>query len=371
MFWTLVLAAWTALHAYVAWRASSVPAVARCVRGRTLAAVAAALWSSLLVSRFVLRDDRGFLALAFDTFGVHWLAVLFLSACSLLAVDVVTAFGRVLRPVVPRLRGGALVAGGALSVVALVQGLRPPVVEEFEVRLPHLPAEADGTVIVAISDLHVGTLIGETWLAARVEQVNALRPDLVVAIGDILEGDEAADREREVAAVFRRIVAPLGVWAVTGNHDAHHRSGFTARLMGDSGIRLLDDAWAVVRPGLVLAGVQDPGHGAPPDGPGGTDGITRAFGGRPAGAATVFLSHRPRGVEEAARLGAGLMLAGHTHGGQIWPFTYVSNYVNGWAAGRHEVGGMTLVVSRGAGTWGPRMRLWPPGEIVRITLRGE
>jgi predicted MPP superfamily phosphohydrolase len=63
------------------------------------------------------------------------------------------------------------------------------------------------------------------------------------------------------------------------------------------------------------------------------------------------------------------MLSGHTHGGQIWPFGYLVRLSYPHLAGRYEVGGMTLLVSRGAGTWGPRMRLWRPGEILSITLR--
>ncbi|MHC4067841.1 MAG: hypothetical protein ACYSUI_25510 [Planctomycetota bacterium] len=62
------------------------------------------------------------------------------------------------------------------------------------------------------------------------------------------------------------------------------------------------------------------------------------------------------------------MLRGHTHGGQIWPFDYLIRHRYPLLAGRHEVGGMTVIVCRGTGTWGPRMRLWQPGEILRVTL---
>ena len=65
------------------------------------------------------------------------------------------------------------------------------------------------------------------------------------------------------------------------------------------------------------------------------------------------------------------MLCGHTHGGQIWPFGYLARRIYPLLEGRYEVGGMPVIVSRGAGTWGPRMRLWRPGEILRVTLRTE
>ena len=89
---------------------------------------------------------------------------------------------------------------------------------------------------------------------------------------------------------------------------------------------------------------------------------------RPQGA-LVLLSHRPEALPAAARSGVGLMLSGHTHDGQIWPFGLLVGRIYPVLSGRAQVEGMTLIVSRGTGTWGPRMRLWHPSEIVRITLR--
>ena len=65
------------------------------------------------------------------------------------------------------------------------------------------------------------------------------------------------------------------------------------------------------------------------------------------------------------------MLCGHTHGGQIWPFGYLVRLFYPLLEGRYDVGGMTAIVSRGAGTWGPRMRLWQPGDILRVTLKAK
>jgi len=86
---------------------------------------------------------------------------------------------------------------------------------------------------------------------------------------------------------------------------------------------------------------------------------------------TVLLSHTPWQAEKAANFGASLMLSGHTHGGQIWPFGYLVRRVYPLLGGRYEVAGMPVIVCRGTGTWGPRMRLWRPGEILRVTLRGH
>jgi predicted MPP superfamily phosphohydrolase len=119
----------------------------------------------------------------------------------------------------------------------------------------------------------------------------------------------------------------------------------------------------------VLAGVDDVGSHRRA---GGSieQAFDRALDGRPAGA-TILLSHGPFAFEAAARAGVGLMLSGHTHGGQIWPFDLLAARLYPVLEGRAEIDGMTVLVCRGTGTWGPRMRLWSPSEILRITLRAR
>ena len=254
--------------------------------------------------------------------------------------------------------------GGVLSLIALVQGLRPPVIRDYEVRLHALPDEMDGTVLVAMSDFHLGSLIGQKWLEARITQVQALQPDLVVLLGDIFEGHGGP--EDGILESLGRLSAPLGVWAVHGNHESYGRRGGGVSPFEEAGIETLRNRWVEVRPGLVLAGVDNLSRrGAESQA---REVVLGALSGRPTGA-TIFLSHRPLQAETAASEGVGLMLSGHTHGGQIWPFGYLVRRVTPLLAGRYEVGGMTVIVSRGAGTWGPRMRLWAPGEILRVTLR--
>ena len=96
------------------------------------------------------------------------MAVLFLTFVPLLAVDLITFFGFLLPKVSPSLRGWALVLGVVLSGIALFQGLRPPVIREYEVSLPGLPNAMDTMVLVALSDMHLGSLLGKDWLTARI-----------------------------------------------------------------------------------------------------------------------------------------------------------------------------------------------------------
>jgi predicted MPP superfamily phosphohydrolase len=349
----------TAMHLYVFWRAGSVPFIRGSVSRKYLLFTGMAFWLVFFLGRVVDRGETAFFAGTVELLGMNWMGMLFLTTVSLLVVDVVTGFGFLLTGAAPRLRGLALVAGILLSGIALFQGMRPPVVERHSVYLPGLPEEMDGTVLVALSDLHLGRHRGEGWLEARVAQVREQEPDVIVLLGDVFDGHGRLPEE--LFSRFRSLSAPLGVWAVTGNHDFHGREAGRPSRLDQAGGTLLRNSWAEVRPGLVLAGVDDP-RGRPA-----ADPVAAAIAGRPGGA-TILLSHRPEQAERAAGLGVGLMLSGHTHGGQIWPFGHFVKRRYPLLEGRYEVSGMTTIVSRGAGTWGPRMRLWRPGEILRVTL---
>ena len=366
-FLIVALLIWTAMHVYVFWRARSVPVISRHVSRYLLAAVACILWASYILAHILDHFRMGVLARILEVIGANWIGILFLLLVALLALDLVTLFGWLWPRFAPALRGWALLAGVLLSVIALVQGHRAPVVANYEVRLAGLPAEMDGTVLVLVSDFHLGAQLGKDWLEARIRQIQAERPDLVVLAGDIAEGDNPS--ESELLSSLRTLHAPLGVWAVTGNHEFDEENESGPSVLEDNGVHVLHDRWAELRPGLILAGIDDLTSRRRRNQTGNF--IQKALEGRPEGAATIFVSHTPWDVETVAHSGAGLMLSGHTHEGQIWPFKYLVHLTHPFLAGRYEVNGMPIIVCRGTGTWGPRMRLWSRGEIARIILRSQ
>lgn len=364
MFRVLLFSVFTLTHAYVFWRISSVPFVIRHASRKTVRIVGLILWVLLFCGLFLGHGGSGPWAAVLELLGMNWLGILLLALVSLLMVEVGTGFGLLFHRITPVLRGWALTVAGILSIVAMVQGARPPVVEDYEVAVSDLPKEMDGMVIVGIADLHLGSLIGKAWLQKRVSEVNAQKPDMVVLLGDILEGHGPS--QHLLVPIFRRLSAPLGVWAVPGNHEAYGDYQKALDLMEEAGLQVLCNRWVEIRPGFVVAGVEDltivRRRGKVPNQ------VSRTLEARPEGA-TVLLSHTPWQIEAAAEAGTDLMLCGHTHGGQIWPFGYLVRLVYPLLAGEYHVDGMTVIVCRGTGTWGPRMRLWHPGEISRVTLR--
>lgn len=365
LFLGIVLSVWSAFHVYAFLRVFSIPALSRAVPFAARAALFALLWLSYPLGRVLARQVPGAVARAVEAAGAIWMGALFLLVAALLVADLVTGFGKLWPAGAVPARAAALGAAALLSAVALVQAGRGPSVVRHEVRVASLPGGRTELKLVQLSDLHLGTLLGERWLARRIAQVGALAPDLVVVTGDLVDGE--AQAVEPLVPALRTLTAPLGVWGVTGNHEYYAGLERCLSVLSAGGIRVLRDEWALAAPGLVLTGVDDLTARRQL----GLDGKTldAAFAGLPHPAVVVHLSHSPLLVREAAERGARLMLSGHTHGGQLWPFVYLSAIPYPFQAGRYEVDGMTLVVSRGTGTWGPPMRLFRRSEIVEVVLR--
>jgi uncharacterized protein len=346
VFLTIALLIWTAMHMYVFWRAKSVPVISRHVPRYVLVVLACFLWASCILAHILDHFRVRLVAQILETIGAEWFGIIFLLLVVLLLVDVPTLFGWVWPRYAPVFRGWAIVAAVLLSLVAFVQGHRAPVIEKYEVSLPKLRPELDGTVVVLASDFHLGALVQKDWLEARIQQIEAEHPDMIVLAGDIVEGEDPS--EAELLSSLRMLHARLGVWRVTGNHEFDEENENKPDVIEKDGIQVLHDRWAEVRPGLVVAGVDDltSRHRQGYIG----KSIEKALQGHPAKAATILVSHTPWDVETAAQAGASLMLSGHTHEGQIWPFNYVVGLTHPFLAGRYEVNGMPLIVCRGTGT---------------------
>ena len=290
MAWFLIriLSIWGALHLYVFWRLASIPWVTQYIAPLGLMIAGVALWSSYVVARVL--DAKGLQVVSWpiEYIAANWLGLLFLLFWALLAVDVLTLGGWLFHAQAPTIRGWAVAIACFLSIVALIQAIRPPVITDYEVQLAGLPRERDGTVLLQLSDLHLGNLLGRRWLGSLISRVNQMKPDMVVIAGDLVDGN--VGRVESLREVLKGLHAPLGVWAVTGNHEFYAGLERSVRLLEDSGFRVLRDRHEQAAPGLILAGVDDltarRQFGAE------DHAIEKAMANRPQGA-TILLSHSP------------------------------------------------------------------------------
>ena len=242
-------------------------------------------------------------------------------------------------------------------------------VAEATIPVSGLPLPFDGTTILFVSDIHAGPFLSRGALAGALDRLATLRADLVIHGGDLATSNLS---EIEIhAEALARLRAPLGVFAVLGNHDHYTRdlAGLEA-FYERCGIRLLrNDAAAVSRGGSVvaLAGIDDWNIGRPDLGR-----AMRVASEVAPGAPVILASHNPDALFEAARGGVALVLAGHTHGGQVRiPGRPVLVRMSRYRLdeGHFTAGATHLVVSRGLGVSGLPLRVYCPPEALAITLR--
>lgn len=255
----------------------------------------------------------------------------------------------------------------AAAIAALVSTRRGPIIKRLQIDIPRWPKQINGTSLVQISDVHVGPTIKRPQIEALVHRINALKPDLVVITGDLVDG--SVDDLRDCVAPLANLHSTYGTFFVTGNHEYYSGVDSWLAELGALGIRVLRNECVCIgteQASFDLAGVDDAtahyfggSHGAD---------YQRALQNHNPDNALIFLAHQPRQIYKLNNDDIDLMLSGHTHGGQIWPFGLLVRLVQPYMAGLINHNGTRLYISRGTGYWGPPMRLKAPAEIAHFTL---
>ncbi|MFI5523065.1 metallophosphoesterase [Streptomyces platensis] len=260
----------------------------------------------------------------------------------------------------------AVAAGASLAATAAVgygtaTTLRGPVVKRVTIPLAKLPRTAHGFRIAVVSDIHLGPILGRAHTRRVVETINRTHPDLVAIVGDLVDGD--VTDLAPAAEPLRELRARHGAFFVTGNHEYYSGADQWVDHVRELGIHPLENARTEL-PGFDLAGINDVAGQTEHAGPD----YDRALGDRDPARAVVLMAHQPVTIHDTVRYGVDLQLSGHTHGGQMWPFTYIAEATNPTIAGLERYGDTQLYVSRGAGTWGPPVRLGAPPDVTVVEL---
>jgi predicted MPP superfamily phosphohydrolase len=261
------------------------------------------------------------------------------------------------------------------AVGAAVLGLmgyattRRLVVRHLDVGFDHLPAGLEGMRIVQISDLHVGPHTSRRHLARVAAAVRDAQPELIAVTGDQVD-DYARDVE-PFAEAFRGLSAPLGVFAIPGNHDVYAGWPAVRRGLEEMGMTVLvNQSVPLERNGarFWLAGTGDPAGGRQP---GIAPDLERTLAAVPPGGFRLALAHNPALWPALARRGVELTLSGHTHYGQLvipWLGWSLASPFLEHAMGEHRSGSSHLYINPGTNYWGIPFRIGTPPEVTVLTL---
>jgi uncharacterized protein len=342
--------------------------------GAPLALFMLLMVGAIFLIRTLERHDLELTARTLSWVTYLWMAAVFLYFCSSLAFDLVNLLLRVpawlgmqssfFRPLPPRF---TFVVSAALSLCICVYGYFDAQnirTERLVIETDRLPKGVDRLTVVQISDVHLGLLVRCDRLVTILEKVEAAKPDIFVVTGDLV--DAQINHLPGMRELLQEIKPRFGKYAVTGNHEYYAGLDAALEFIGHSGFTMLRGEWKDIGP-IVIAGVDDRAAiqtktGIPKkdrDALAGTD-RSKKF--------VLFLKHQPHPDADAIGM-YDLMLSGHTHKGQIWPFTYFSRRAHPLHAGDYDLGkGSRIHVNRGTGTWGPPVRFLAPPEVTVIEL---
>lgn len=224
--------------------------------------------------------------------------------------------------------------------------------------------------IVLIADLHLGAVNSENRLESIVQGINNLKPDIVCIAGDIFNDDFNALRNHdETIDLLKSITATYGVYACLGNHDGGNTFSEMINYLEQGNIKLLNDEYVIIDERLALFGRVDP---SPIGGFGELKrkDITEIITSLDTNMPIVVMDHSPSNIEQYGRE-VDLVIAGHTHRGQIFPINLITNATFVVDYGHYQKDGDSphVIVTSGVGTWGMPMRIGTNNEIVSILLR--
>ena len=238
-----------------------------------------------------------------------------------------------------------------LFACGLWGGFKTPTVKHITVSSPRLPA----LKIALVSDSHLGMGVSYARWDKALHLLEKEKPDLVLVLGDVFEYGPHADAYAVRLAAFQ---TPLGTYGVLGNHEYYNNFQQALDFYKKAQITLLQNEVVSLPNGLQIAGLKDiktAGIHA--------QDIAEILAHTDKNKPLILLSHTPLYAEEAATAGADLMLSGHTHNGQIWPFGYLVRGQFPRIYGLHSVMDMPFYITSGMFYWGIPLRLFAPAEL--------
>lgn len=237
-----------------------------------------------------------------------------------------------------------------------------PVVKKITVRIPNLPLAWQGKIVVQLSDMHLGP-INREWFAKRAVQLaNSQNPAAVCITGDLFDGGGL--ELHKLADPLKNLKSEFGTFYITGNHETYVGVDRSLEAIKNLPFSILRDQKVEVA-GLQILGIDYP---LPNEKKNMAPVLAQLDRTKP----NIVLYHEPKFINEFRAAGANLVLCGHTHVGQMWPFGYITRKVyHGYDYGLHEEGTFNQYTSSGVGTWGPPMRTGNRPEVVAITLQAS
>lgn len=332
--------------------------------------------SSFLVGMFWERMASSVVSEWIYRVGAFWLAFMFYFLVAIAFIDLVRIanyFFHFLPVFSPA--GKLNLAYSVIGVVSLV--VAGGYINALTTRVKELPLTIHKVVsgnsevkILMASDIHLGALIGERQELKLVRIINEQKPDLVLLCGDLVDGDIGPVLRKNLGRHIQEIRTPLGVYAITGNHEYIGGIQKTLPYLQSINIKVLRDEVVELPNGIQLVGRDDRDSRRMGEERNLHD-LKELVKGLDPAKPIIVMNHQPFNLQEAVDAGADLHLSGHTHNGQLWPFNYITEAIFELSWGLKQKGNTLFYVSSGFGSWGPPVRTGNRPEVVVFKIKFE
>ncbi len=330
--------------------------------------------SSFIVGMFWERTASSIVSEWVYRVGAFWLAFMFYFFMTLVLIDLVRLadyffhFLPEFSPVGKLNLGYSVIGLVTIIVVGGYINARTTVVKEIPLTIHKKVSGSKDLKILMASDIHLGALIGERQELKLVRIINEQKPDLVLLCGDLVDGDIGPVLRKNLGKHIQEIRTPLGVYAIPGNHEYIGGIQNTLPYLQSINIKVLRDEVVTLGDGIQLVGRDDRdsrrmgGENNPHE-------LKELAKNLDQTKPIIVMNHQPFHLEEAVAAGADLHLSGHTHHGQMWPFSYITKAMFELSWGLKQKGNTTCYVSSGYGSWGPPVRIGNSPEVVVFKIK--
>jgi predicted MPP superfamily phosphohydrolase len=305
--------------------------------------------------------------------GGFWLAFMLYGFLLFFLSDIVLVILKISRlipaDVVPLYRKWSFIITVAISVLLIVGGFINaiiPVVTKYSIEIKKPAGDVKHLRIAAVSDIHLGSIIRKRSLKKLSRMLQDMKPDLVLLLGDIVDGELGPVLRGDLLQYFTCPKCTDGLYAITGNHEFIGGGSRTIPYIESKGIRVLKDEVVTLEGGIQLIGRIDRDsyrfyrkERLPLDSL-----MARVDTSRP----VILLDHQPFHLDKTASAGVDLQLSGHTHNGQMWPLNHITAMIYELSYGYLKKGNTHFIVSSGYGLWGPRVRSGSRSEVLLIDI---
>ncbi len=367
MFFIIFFSLYAVLHAYVFIKARNAFKFSL-ITGSILAFVfLLCLFMPLLVRTFEHSGHEG-IARVLAYGGYIWMSTIFIFFVISVSIDIsrlcIIIFSSIAKINLPHTIHSGLVfflVSAVASIAITVYGYheaRTIRMERIGIETSKLPPGINKLTIVQISDVHLGLINKDVRLRRVVEIIKDIKPDIVVSTGDLVDGQ--INTLNGLSDILKEVQPRYGKYAIMGNHEFHAGVKISEDFTQKAGFEILRQRSVTVKNLVNIVGVDDAGHWGMQS----TVTDKKLLEGVPRNIFTVFLKHRPEVDNKLLGL-FDLQLSGHTHGGQVYPFRYITQVSFPMVAGLYPLNDDTaLYVNRGTGTWGPPIRFLTPPEVT-------